>query len=169
MARGNIDYDQIRDAARRGSGQQFQMAAGVSPTAGDLAAFDAQGNVIDAGHGLYTSPFGVLILWLAGTLSVGSDLIPVPVQFPPTRSMSPVGLVATVKVAPTGDSITFSIRVNGVAWISLSIAAGTTSVVATAGQISAAGPIPAGALISLDLQAVGSTVSGSGLSILVYA
>jgi hypothetical protein len=47
--RGNIDYDQIRTAVRLGTGSKFQMAGTGTPTAGHLAIYDANGNVIDGG------------------------------------------------------------------------------------------------------------------------
>jgi hypothetical protein len=47
-ARGNITYDMIRAADRNGDGRQFQMFTGSS-TPGDIATFDAKGNIIDGG------------------------------------------------------------------------------------------------------------------------
>jgi hypothetical protein len=47
--RGNIDYDQIRSAARKGNGTQFQMFGGGSTTSGHAAVYDSNGNVIDNG------------------------------------------------------------------------------------------------------------------------
>lgn len=47
--RGNIDYDQIRSAARRGTtGTLFQMGAG-SWSAGHMLVYDSAGNAIDGG------------------------------------------------------------------------------------------------------------------------
>lgn len=46
---GNIHYDQIRSADRKGSGVQFQMFGGGAAAAGDLAVYDSGGNVIDGG------------------------------------------------------------------------------------------------------------------------
>lgn len=49
--RGNIDYDQIRGSVRQGSGGKFQMfAGGTAPIAGNLAVYDATGNVADGGN-----------------------------------------------------------------------------------------------------------------------
>ena len=47
--RGNIDYNQIRTAARQGSGGKFQMFGGGSTSPGDIAIYDIGGNVIDGG------------------------------------------------------------------------------------------------------------------------
>jgi concanavalin A-like lectin/glucanase superfamily protein len=46
--RGNIDYDQVRQAARQGTGSKFQMMTG-SVTTGHMAIYDASGNVVDGG------------------------------------------------------------------------------------------------------------------------
>lgn len=48
-ARGNIAYNQIRVAARQGSGSKFQMAGAGSPVSGHVAVYDASGNLIDGG------------------------------------------------------------------------------------------------------------------------
>jgi hypothetical protein len=47
--RGNIDYDQVRTAARQGSGAKFQMAGTGSVTAGHALVYDASGSAIDGG------------------------------------------------------------------------------------------------------------------------
>ncbi len=47
--RGNIDYDQVRVAARSGDGPKFLMLKG-SFTAGNVIVFDADGNAVDSGH-----------------------------------------------------------------------------------------------------------------------
>jgi hypothetical protein len=49
--RGNIDYDQIKVVARHGNGSQLQMFGGGATVAGNVAVFDAGGNVIDGGAG----------------------------------------------------------------------------------------------------------------------
>jgi hypothetical protein len=47
--RGNIDFDQIRATVRQGPGGKFQMFGGGTPVAGNLAVYDASGNVVDGG------------------------------------------------------------------------------------------------------------------------
>jgi F5/8 type C domain/Chaperone of endosialidase len=47
--RGNIAYNQIRSAARQGTGNKIQMFGGGSIVAGHLAAYDTNGNVVDGG------------------------------------------------------------------------------------------------------------------------
>jgi len=69
MARGNIDYDQIRSAARRGDGPLIQMGSGAGFTPGNVLVYDANGNAVDGGSG--TTGGGV-----PGSLSGTIDLIP---------------------------------------------------------------------------------------------
>lgn len=68
MARGNIDYDQIRAAARRGDGSLIQMGDG-GYTPGNVLVYDANGNAVDGGSG--TAGGGI-----PGSLSATIDLIP---------------------------------------------------------------------------------------------
>lgn len=49
LQRGNIDFDQVRMAARQGAGSKFQMFGGGTPVAGHAAVYDASGNVVDGG------------------------------------------------------------------------------------------------------------------------
>lgn len=49
--RGKIAYDQIRITSRHGAGAKIQMFGGGSAVAGNVAVFDADGNVIDGGTG----------------------------------------------------------------------------------------------------------------------
>ena len=75
---------------------------------------------------------------------------------------------AYVGTAPTGAGITFTIYVGGTAWLSLTIAAGTTSVAATPTQIAALTEIPADTAVSIGITGVGSTFPGSDLSVFIY-
>jgi hypothetical protein len=47
--RGNLDYDQIKAAARQGDGSLIQMAGAGSKTPGNVLIYDANGNAIDGG------------------------------------------------------------------------------------------------------------------------
>jgi hypothetical protein len=49
--RGNIDYDQIRAPARHGIGSQIQMFSGGPSAAGQVAVFDATGNLVPSSGG----------------------------------------------------------------------------------------------------------------------
>lgn len=71
-ARGNIDYDQLKAAARHGIGAQIQMFGGGAITAGHAVIFDAAGNVVDGGASVY-APTSRLISTTA-PLTGGGDL-----------------------------------------------------------------------------------------------
>ena len=73
-----------------------------------------------------------------------------------------------MKSAPIGAAIAFTIYAGSDVWMSLTITAGSTEVVATDAQISAAAAIPAHANIRLAITAVGTTYPGSDLSVFVY-
>jgi len=76
---------------------------------------------------------------------------------------------AYLQTAPTGSGLTFTIYVGGTAWLTLTIPAGQTVVVATTTQISALAQIPANTAVSIGITAVGSTFPGAGLSVCVYS
>lgn len=59
MARGNVDYDQMRDSARKGNGTKFQMFGAGASIPGSVPMFDDDGNLIDSGKQASTiSPGG---------------------------------------------------------------------------------------------------------------
>lgn len=74
-----------------------------------------------------------------------------------------------LQTAPTGSGLSFTIYIGGSAWLSLTIPAGQTSVVATTAQISALSQVPANTAVSISVTAVGSTFPGSGLSVFIYS
>ncbi len=77
MPRGNLDFDQIRAAARHGDGSLIQMfGVGSSPT-GNVPMFDAAGNLIDSGK-----PAAAIVV------SGGSEGWPAG-SVPPTTAMFP--------------------------------------------------------------------------------
>lgn len=47
--RGNISHEQLRSSSRQGDGAKVQMFGGGTPTTGNLAVYDANGNVTDGG------------------------------------------------------------------------------------------------------------------------
>jgi hypothetical protein len=62
--RGSIDFDQVRDAARHGTGEKFQMSDGTGVT-GNVPVYDADGTLIDGGApavGTVTHTGGALTL-----------------------------------------------------------------------------------------------------------
>ncbi len=76
---------------------------------------------------------------------------------------------AYVQAAPTGAGIAFTIYVDGVAWLPLTIPAGQTSVVATSAQIASLSAIPPNVPVSINITAVGTTFPGSNLSVFIYS
>jgi hypothetical protein len=74
-----------------------------------------------------------------------------------------------LQTAPTGSGLSFTIYIGGTAWLSLTIPAGQTSVVATTAQLSALSQVPANTAVSISVTAVGSTFPGSGLSVFIYS
>ena len=107
-----------------------------------------------------------LVFQMLGTLGVESNAAqPLYLNGPVT-----VGDVkAYVQAAPTGSGITFTIYVGGAAWLSLTIPAGSTSVVATPLQIGALTQIPANTAVSVGITAVGTTFPGANLSVFIYS
>jgi hypothetical protein len=71
MGYGNIHYQQIAQAHRQGNGSKIQMFGGGTPTAGDIAVFDSNGNVVPLGAAGGT---GMVTLKTAtGTFSTSGD------------------------------------------------------------------------------------------------
>jgi hypothetical protein len=107
-----------------------------------------------------------LVFQMQGTLGVESNAAqPLYLNRPVT-----VGDVkAYVQAAPTGAAITFTIYVGGTAWLTLTIPAGQTAVVATPSQIGALTEIPANTAVSIGITAVGTTFPGSNLSVFIYS
>jgi hypothetical protein len=121
----------------------------------DVYCFGAAGNNASPGA----------TLQIDGTLAIGSNQAP-PLQL--NASRTPTAVIALAGTAPTGAGITVNINVGGTLWMSLTIAAGTTSVQATTGQLTTAGAITGSSPITLDITAVGTTVPGADLSVFIY-
>jgi hypothetical protein len=107
-----------------------------------------------------------LVFQMQGTLGVESNAAQ-PLYLNGTVTAGDVK--AYVQTAPTGSGITFTIYVGGAAWLSLTISAGQTTVVATTAQIKALTQIPANTAVSIGITAVGTTFPGSDLSVFIYA
>jgi hypothetical protein len=107
-----------------------------------------------------------LVFQMQGTLGIEANAAqPLYLNRPVT-----VGDVkAYVQSAPTGSGISFTIYVGGVEWLSLTIPAGQTAVVATPSQISALSQIPANTAVSIGITAVGTTFPGANLSVFIYS
>ena len=106
-----------------------------------------------------------ITLQIDGTLAIGSDQAPIVAL---NSSSKATGVVACVKVAPTGAGLTININVGGTSWMSLTISAGAVIEQATPSQIAVAGAIAANKNVTLDVVAVGTTIPGSDLSVLIY-
>jgi hypothetical protein len=108
-----------------------------------------------------------ITLWVNGTLAVNADATN-HLTMPATQSLTPTGAVATLKGAPTGSSVVAVVKVNTVAWLTFTFAAGVTSVVLSPATVLAAGPVPASGVVSLAITNVGSSSAGTDLSISIY-
>jgi hypothetical protein len=73
------------------------------------------------------------------------------------------------RAATLSRGLSFTIYAGGTAWLSLTIPASQTSVIATPSQITALPQIPANTAVSVGITAVGSTFPGADLSVSVYA
>jgi hypothetical protein len=76
---------------------------------------------------------------------------------------------AYLQAAPTGPAITLTIYVGGAAWLSLTISAGQTAVVASPSQIGALSQISANTAVSIGITAVGTTYPGANPSVFIYS
>ena len=103
---------------------------------------------------------------VSGVLGIQSDAAP---AFYLNNDFTAGSVKAYVKSAPMGADLVFTIYAGTTAWTTLTIPAGTTSVVATAAQIDATTTIPANTNIRLAITAVGTTYPGSDLSVFVYS
>jgi len=107
-----------------------------------------------------------LVFQMQGTLGIESNAAqPLYLNRPVTAG----DVKAYVQAAPTGSGITFTIYVGGTAWLTLTIAAGQTVVVATPSQISALSQIPANTPVSIGITAVGTAFPGANLSVFIYS
>jgi len=108
------------------------------------------------------------VLPVAGVLGIQSDAAP---AFYLNNDFTPGAIKAYVKSAPVGADLTFSLYVgtSSTPWITLTITAGSKSIVATSDQIDVLAPIPANTNIRLAITAVGTTYPGTDLTVFVYA
>ena len=117
------------------------------------------------GDGGHARSQPALNLTVSGTLASGSDQAP---RIALNRDVAATAVRVQVKQPPTGADLTVNILLDTTLWMTLVIAAGTTSVWATAGQIAAAATIFANTNIRLDLTGVGTTFPGADLSASIY-
>jgi hypothetical protein len=108
------------------------------------------------------------MLPVAGVLGIQSDAAP---AFYLNGDMAPGAIKAYVKSAPVGADLTFSLYIgtSSTPYITLTIANGSKSVVATSDVIDALAPIPANTNVRLAITSVGTTYPGTDLTVFVYA
>ncbi len=148
--RGNIDYDQIRVAARSGDGAKFHTLTG-SITTGHGVIFDAQGNLVDAG----SAPGSGTVSSVAQTVPSGFTVAGSPVTSSGTLAITADSQAANKFYAsPSGSSGSPTFRVIAAADLPLAsssafgaVKVDNTTITASAGVISAAS---SGALVLLE-------------------
>ena len=108
------------------------------------------------------------MLPVAGVLGIQSDAAP---AFYLNADMTPGAIKAYVKSTPVGADLTFSLYVGtgSTPYITLTIPAGSKSVVAPSEVIDALAPIPANANVRLAIMSVGTTYPGTDLTVFVYS
>ena len=111
-----------------------------------------------------TSTNPVYRLSLNGTIAIAGDVCPR--EFILT-TVTPSICRVDVKNAPTGANAVFAIYQGTTLWLTLTMVAGTTSIVATSAQLSAAGAIASGNYFRVDITAVGTTFPGSYLTVTI--
>lgn len=105
-------------------------------------------------------------LTVGGILAIGSAMADAPMTLGANRTAT--GVTAVVGTAPIGAPITLNITLGGALWMTLVIAAGTTTVSATGAQISAAATLTAATAINVDLTEVGVTYPGADLGVSIF-
>lgn len=104
MSRGNITADQIADSEKHGNGALLQMSDG-SGASGNLAKFDANGNVTDSGAAL-----GPIVGFIIGDGTAGTNVGP---MLAATRNGTVSKCVIVVKASDASTVLTFKIKQNG--------------------------------------------------------
>ena len=111
----------------------------------------------------------VLDLDVPGTLGIASSVCP---QATLPQAAAPANIFAIVVGAPVGAGATAVVKVNGTAWATVNLRAWTGSSTGTQSGVAEGAlawsvldgmVMPAGAAITLDITAVGTTSPGSGL------
>lgn len=127
----------------------------------------SSGSSVVSGGGAVTGTSGVgaVALYAPGTLGIEAEATAAAYL---SRSATPSAIKAYVKDAPVGANLSLTLYVGGSAWLSLTIAAGTTSVAATSGDIAGASAIPADTRVVVGITGVGSTFPGSDLATFLY-
>lgn len=135
---------------------QMQSAIAAIPSS-TTSASSAAAAAASSGNPVYR-------LSLNGTFGIASDVCPR--EFILT-TVTPGTARVDVKNAPTGADAVFEIYQNSTLWLTLTMVAGTTSIVATSAQLAAAGAITSGNYWRVDVTQVGTTFPGSYLTVTI--
>ena len=105
-------------------------------------------------------------LTASGTLAIAADVAP---RISLQQAVTPSAIQLQVKIAPVGAPVTVVIRLgSSTTGTTITLPAGATSAFATSAELAAIGTIPANTNIHLDITGVGSTTTGSDLSVLIF-
>lgn len=167
--RGHIDYDQVREEARHGDADRFQMFTGDS-NEGDVAKFDADGNLVAAAGDSVSAgrhTFG----FTAAPVYVGLETVAVPIERDETILSA---RIVCKDQPPTGSDLILDIRRvrSGSPGSDVSIFGGGTKLVLPAGSawtiaeqdVFDITDLLEGDLIYAVLDQVGSTFSGQDIA-----
>lgn len=141
-----------------------QDAVSLSQLQTAIAAIPVATVVSSSSSAAPASPNPVYRLSLNGTIGIASDVCPR--EFVLTTAAPTVARV-DLKNAPTGASAVFKIYQNSTLWLTLTMVATTTSIVATTAQLTAAGAITLGNYWRVDITAVGTTFPGSFMTVTI--
>lgn len=108
---------------------------------------------------------GAVYLNVDGNLAIGSDLAPIVFL---SKDAKAVSIRAEAKTAPTGADLIMELYFDATLITTLTMAAGTSFIEATAPQISASPTILSDKRITLNITQVGSTVTGADLAVIIY-
>jgi len=153
-----------RQMKNLGNAVDPQDAVPLSQMMAAIAAVPTTNVVSQVTSAAPTSPNPVYRLSLNGTIGIASDVCPREfILLTTTPSVVRVDL----KNAPTGASAVFKLYQNATLWLTLTMVATTSSIVATATQLSAAGAITVGNYWRIDITAVGTTFPGSFMTVTI--
>jgi hypothetical protein len=151
------------------TGSDTKLVTGTDGTNGNLAVWNADGDLVDGGAVPYVAPAVAKELGLAVS-NEASDLVAgtAKLTFRMPYAMTLTAVRASVTTAPTGATVIVDINENGTTILStkLSIdATEKTSVTASSAAVISDTALADDAEITVDIDQIGSTVPGTGLKI----
>jgi hypothetical protein len=147
--------------------QGFEYASAPGPTAtGDILVWNAAEEIVE--WSTPTAPAWSQAFSIAGELEVSTGTR----GFLAPYDLYITGTVASIVDAPTGSSAIFDVLVDGTSIYATTPAnRPTIAATATESTVPAAVPdttyVPAGALITIDVDAIGSTIAGADATVVV--